>query len=88
MTEEPDVRYVVPADLSKEDVAEARKALEDLARGLGRISARVCHEMKIRFDMDNPEVAREVLTITFEAMFLTTPKTVRRVTKARKSKDS
>jgi NAD(P)-dependent dehydrogenase (short-subunit alcohol dehydrogenase family) len=88
MPAEPDVRYVVPADISEEDVAEARKALEDLARALGRISARVWHEMGIRFDMDDPEVAREVLTMTFEAMFLTAPKTVRRVTKARKSKDS
>jgi hypothetical protein len=66
MPAEPDVRYAVPADLTEEDVAEARKALQNLAKALGRVSARVCHEMGIRFDMDDPEVAREVLKMTFE----------------------
>lgn len=87
MPHEPDVRYIVPENLTEEQVADAKQALEELAKSLGRVSAKVCHEMKIQFDMDDPEVAREVLTMTFEAMFLTSPKTPRRAAKARKNKD-
>jgi hypothetical protein len=70
MPRELDVRWVTPADLSEERIAEARRALEDLAKILGRISARACHELGIMFDMDDPEVAREVMSMTFEAVFL------------------
>lgn len=70
---EPDVLYVVPEDLTEEQIAEARERLKDLARSLGRISARVCHDMGIQFDMDDPEVAREVMKLTFEGLFLSAP---------------
>lgn len=40
---------------------------------LGRISARASHETGITFDMDDPEVAREVMKVTFEAVFTSTP---------------
>jgi predicted DNA-binding protein len=71
---EPDVRYVVPENLTDEQIAEARERLNGLARSLGRISARVCHDMGIQFDMDDPEVAREVLRLTFEGLFVSAPK--------------
>ena len=46
------------------------EALVPLVQSLARISAKACHEMGIQFDMDDPEVAREVLRITFDAVFL------------------
>lgn len=69
MTHEPDVRYVVPENLTEEQVAEAKERLHELARLLGRISANACHELGIQFDMDDPEVAREVMKMTFDAVF-------------------
>ena len=74
MPQEPDVRHVVPENLTEEQIADAKRALEELAKALGRVSARACHEMGIRFDMDDPEVAREVVKLTFDGMFLTEPK--------------
>ena len=73
MKREPDVRYVVPEGLTEEQVAEAKERLHELARLLGRISANACHELGIRFDMDDPEVAREVMKMTFDAVFYSSP---------------
>jgi hypothetical protein len=80
----PDSSYVVPDHLTEEQIADAKRALEDLAKALARVSARVCHEMGIQFDLDDPEIAREVLKMTFEAMFLSAPKTPPRTAKARR----
>lgn len=69
---------VAPENLTEEQIAEARHALEDLVRQLARISARACHDLGIRFDMDDPDVAREVMKMTFEAVFYSKPPTRRR----------
>ena len=74
MKREPDVHYVVPEDLTEEQIAKAKETLHDIARLLGRVSAQVCHKMGIQFDMDDPEVAREVMKLTFDGMFLTAPR--------------
>ena len=42
--------------------------------------------MGIRFDMDDPDVAREVKKMTFEAMFLSDPKKRPRAAKSRTNK--
>ena len=34
-----------------------------------RISARACHGMDIDIDMDDPEIARAMLAMTFDALF-------------------
>jgi hypothetical protein len=60
---------VAPKNLTEEQIEEAREKLRELARSLGRISAQVCHDMGIQFDMDDPEVAREVMKMTFDALF-------------------
>ena len=86
MKSEANVRYVVPENLAEEQVAEAKETLHDIARLLGRVSAQVCHKMGIQFDMDDPEVAREVMKLTFDGMFLTAPKK-RTPRKAAKRKD-
>ena len=83
MAREPETTWVVPANLTEEQIAEARRDLEDLAKCLGRISARACHELGIRFDMDDPEVAREVIRMTFEAVFYSQPKPRRNAPKRR-----
>ena len=83
MKREPDVRYVVPEELTEEQIAEAREKLHELARALGRVSSRVCHEMGIQFDMDDPEVAREVIKLTFEGLFFSSPPTPRKRRKVR-----
>jgi hypothetical protein len=82
---EPDVRWVVPADLTGEKIAEARQALEDLAKLLGRVSAKACHELGITFDMDDPEVAREVMKMRFEALVYSPRKPARKATVRRTS---
>ena len=71
---EPETRWVAPENLTDEQIAEARRALEDLAKLLGRASAKACHELGITFDMDNPQVARDVMMATFESLVLSRPK--------------
>ena len=83
MPREPETKWVVPADLTEEEIAEARSSLEELAKHLGRVSARACHELGITFDMDDPAVAREVIKMTFEAVFYSQPQPRRRALKPR-----
>ena len=71
---EPGTRWVAPENLTDEQIAEARRALEDLAKLLGRASARACHELGITFDMDNPQVARDVMMATFDGLFRSHPR--------------
>ena len=70
---EPVTRWVAPENLTDEQIAEARHALEDLAKLLGRASAKACHELGITFDMDDPQVARDVMMATFEALVYSHP---------------
>ena len=70
---EPVTRGVAPGNPTDEQIAEARRALEELARVLGRASARACHEVGITFDMDDPQVARDVMMATFEGLVLSRP---------------
>ncbi len=87
MKREAHVRYVLQENLTEEQIAEAKEKLHDLARLLGRVSAQVCHKMGIQFDMDDPEVARQVMELTFEGMFLTAPKKRQRSAKAPKRRE-
>lgn len=73
MPSDAEVRYRVPDNLTDEDITEARRALEDLARILGRASAEASHRLGINFDMNDPQVAREVMMATFEALVLSKP---------------
>lgn len=72
MRREPEVRYAVLKNLTDELIADATRALDDLVKSLARTSA--CDELGIQLAMDDPEVAREVLKMTFEAVFLSSPK--------------
>ena len=84
MTADQATRFVAPADLTNAEIAEARRALEDLAKILGRASAEACHKLSISFDMDDPQVARDVLSATFEALVYSKPGPSRLSTKRNK----
>ena len=70
---EPVTRWVAPENPTDEQNAEARRALEDLAKLLGRASARACYELCISFDMDDPQVARDVMMATLDGLVLSRP---------------
>ena len=70
---EPVTRWVAPENLTDEQIAEARRALEELAKLLGRASAEACHKLGITFDMDDPQVARDVMMATLEGLVLSHP---------------
>lgn len=70
MPREPQVTYVVPENLTEELIAEARQSLIELARILGRATGEACHKRRIDFDMDDPQVARDVITAAIEGLVL------------------
>ena len=72
---EPVTRWLAPENLTDEQIADPRRALEDLAKLLGRASARAVHELGISFDMNDPQVARDVMMATFEALVYSHPPT-------------
>ena len=50
-------------------------ALIELAKFLGRITARVAHEAHLDLPLDeDPQLAREIMMITFDAIFLSESK--------------
>ena len=73
MPREPQVTYVVPEKPTEEQIAEARQSLVELARILGRATAEACHKLRIDFDMDDPQVARDVIMAAFEGLVLSHP---------------
>ena len=73
MPREPRVTYRMAENLTEEQIAEARQSLMELAMILGRASAEACHKLGITFDMDDPQVARDVMMATFEGLVLSRP---------------
>ena len=73
MPREPQVTYVMQEKLTEEQIAEARQSLVELARILGRATAEACHKLRIDFDMDDPQVARDVIMAAFEGLVLSRP---------------
>ena len=49
---------------------DTQETLKALAGALARITAKVMTEHRMQVDMDDPEVVREMLQITFDAVFL------------------
>ena len=74
MKQKPQVTYVVAKNLTEEQIAEARQALMQLARILGRAIADGCHKLGVAFDMDDPQVVRDLITVTFEALVYSKPR--------------
>lgn len=73
MPDEPQTRWVTPENLTEQQLEEARRALESLIKIMARATADACHKLGIEFDMDDPEVARDVMKATFEGLFYSRP---------------
>jgi len=71
---DPHTTWIIPERTTDEEIAESRRALENLVKALACVSARACREMGIRLDMDDPAVAREVMKMTFDAVFRSEPR--------------
>lgn len=82
MAEEPQTRWVAPENLTEDQVEEARRALESFTKIMARATVDACHKLGIEFDMDDPEVARDVMKATFEGLFLSKPAPAKRRKKA------
>ena len=73
MPDEPRTTWVTPENLTEEQVADARRALESLVKIMARATVDACDRLGIEFDMDDPEVARDVKKATFEGLFYSRP---------------
>ena len=73
MPDEPHTTWVTPENLTEEQVADARRALESFIKIMARATVDACDRLGIEFDMDDPEVARDVMKATFEGLFLPKP---------------
>ena len=73
MPDEPQTTWVRPGNLTEEQIAEARRPLEDLIRIMARATVDACDRLGIEFDVDNPEVAHEVMKASFEGLFHSKP---------------
>ena len=56
-------------DLSEEEQAEARRAAENLIKSIARATVDACSKLGVEFDMDDPEVARDVFGAAIEGLF-------------------
>ncbi|HEX5184976.1 MAG TPA: hypothetical protein VFW19_17695 [Allosphingosinicella sp.] len=77
-----DVTYVEKENPTDEEIARARQAWENLIRLIARTAAKASIKLGIEFDMDDPQVARDVMKATFDGLFLPPPAKKRRGGKA------
>jgi hypothetical protein len=82
----PKTKWVTPEDLTDEQIADARQALENLIKIMARAAVDASMKLGIRFDMDDPEVARGVMKATFEGLFLQ-PATSRKRAASKRAKN-
>ena len=73
MADPPQTTWVTPENLTEEQLAEGRRALESLIKIMARATVDACDRLGIEFDMDDPEVARDVMKAAFEGLFLSKP---------------
>jgi hypothetical protein len=67
---DPNTSWIVPEQPRDEEIAEGKQALENLVKSLARAAADACHNRGLEFDMDNPQVARDVMMARFQGLFL------------------
>jgi hypothetical protein len=84
--EEPQTRWVTPENLSEAQIAAARRALDSLIKLMARATVDACDRLGIAFDMDDPQVARDVMKATFEGLFMPKTEARRRRKKAAASR--
>jgi len=61
--------YVVPNDLTEEQIADAQRALRELVVLLAEATAEACDELGIDFDLDDPRVARDIMAAAIAGVF-------------------
>ena len=52
------------------ELLQAREQLMQLARVLGRAGAEAAYRLGLEFDLDNPEVARDLMLATFQGVLI------------------
>jgi hypothetical protein len=73
MAEQPPAKWIAPDNLTEEQIEEGRRALENLIRLLARASAEAFYKLGFEPDMNDPEVARDVMKATSEGLFYSAP---------------
>lgn len=68
MVDPPHTTWATPENLTEEQLAEGRRELENLIKIMARATADACDRLGIEFDMDDPEVARDVMQAAFEGL--------------------
>ena len=56
--------------LDDPELEKSRQALVELIKIMAREAARVFVELGLEFDMDDPDVARDVMKATFDGLFM------------------
>jgi hypothetical protein len=69
MADPPQATWLTPENLTEEQIAEGRRAIENLIKVMARATVDACDRLGIEFDMDDPEVARDVMKATFDGLF-------------------
>ena len=63
------VTFIAKENPSEEEVAQGRQAWENLIKLLARAAVDASHKLGITFDMDDPQVARDVMKASFDGVF-------------------
>jgi hypothetical protein len=64
-----DTIWLEPENLSEQELAQARQAADGLIKLIARITVDACNKLGVEFDMDDPEVARDVFGAVIEGLF-------------------
>lgn len=67
---DPNTSWIIPEQPRDGEIAEGKRALGNLVKSLARAAADACHKHGLEFDMDDPEVARAVMMVTFKGLLL------------------
>lgn len=63
------VTFIAKENPSEEERAQAREAWENLIKLLARTAAKASQKLGITFDIEDPQVAHDVMEATFEGVF-------------------
>lgn len=61
-----DLTFVIPA--KSEDTNQTRVESQELIKSLARTTARAAHKLGIQFDVNDPQVVRDLVTTAFTAV--------------------
>ena len=64
-----DTIWLERGNLSEEERAEACRGAEGLIKSIARVTVDACTKLGVEFDMDDPEVARDVFGAVIDGLF-------------------